>query len=104
MRPRRTEAWPARGVLEVALGADELVGALLGLEPARGLHLLDSGGARGPEARLLVAGFDPSEVVEAYGDELRVYGRGRPAVGRGSVLELLDARLAGMRGAGDGSG
>ena len=86
----------AGGALEVGLGADELVGALLRLEPARSLHLLDSGGTRGEESRLLVAGFDPREVVESYGGELRVRERGRAglAVGRGSVLSLLDARLA----------
>jgi para-aminobenzoate synthetase component 1 len=99
MRPEKTEAWPARGVLELPLGAGELVGALLGLEPARRLHLLDSGGARGPEARLLVAGFDPFEVVESFGGELRVYGRGRarPEARRGAALDALDAGLARMR-------
>jgi para-aminobenzoate synthetase component 1 len=88
-----------RGVLEVELGADELVGALLGLAPGRRLHLLDSGGARGDEARFLVAGFDPLELVEAFGEELRVFARGRAgaAARRGSVLSLLDERLAAWR-------
>jgi len=100
MQTLETGVWA--GALELPLGADELSDALLGLAPERHLHLLDSGGARGEEARLLLAGFDPFELVEAYGDELRVYARGRarPAVQRGSLLSLLDARLALMRGAG----
>jgi para-aminobenzoate synthetase component 1 len=87
---------------DVPLGADELVGALLGLAPARGLHLLDSGGARGADARLLLAGFDPFETIEAYGDELHVYERraAAPTIRRGSALSLLDARLAEMRAGG----
>jgi len=86
----------AGGGLDLRMGADELVGALLRLDPARQLHLLDSGGARSGGARLLVAGFDPRELVESYGEELHVYERGRAgaSVGRGSVLSLLDARLA----------
>jgi para-aminobenzoate synthetase component 1 len=95
-----------RGGLDVALGADELVGALLGLAPARGLHLLDSGGARDSDARLLVAGFDPFETIEAEGDELRVYERGRGAARarRGAALPLLDARLDAMRARGLSNG
>jgi para-aminobenzoate synthetase component I len=82
--------------LGVELGAGELVAALLGLEESRRLHLLDSGGARGREARFLVAGFDPLEVVEAFGEELRVWRRGEASarVERGSVLALLDERLS----------
>ena len=84
---------------DVPLGADALVGALLSLAPSRGLHLLDSGGARGAEARFLVAGFDPFETVEAFGGELHVGARGREAteVLRGAALSHLDARLAEMR-------
>ncbi len=82
--------------LDVELNAEELVAALLGLEASRRLHLLDSGGARGEEARFLVAGFDPCEVVEAFGEELRVRRRGEASlsVERGSALALLDARLS----------
>ena len=82
--------------LGVELGAGELVAALLGLGESRRLHLLDSGGARGREARFLIAGFDPCEVVEAYGEELRVWRRGETSarVERGPVLALLDERLS----------
>ena len=88
-------AHQSAGTLEVELTAEELIRALLGLEASRRLHLLDSGGARGEDARLLIAGFDPCEVVEARGDELRVWRRGEGAarVERGSVLALLDERL-----------
>ncbi|HEU4597611.1 MAG TPA: aminodeoxychorismate synthase component I [Pyrinomonadaceae bacterium] len=89
-------AQESEGTLGLELGAGELVRALLGLEASRRLHLLDSGGARGDEARLLVAGFDPCEVVEAFGEELRVWRRGEGAarVERGSALALLDERLS----------
>ena len=84
------------------LTADELAGALLSLDPARRLHLLDSGSARGGGARLLVAGFDPVEYVEAHGEELRVWSRGEriARVVRGDVLALLDERLAERRSRG----
>jgi para-aminobenzoate synthetase component 1 len=77
------------------LSAAELIGALLALDSSRRLHLLDSGGARGADARLLVAGFDPFEYVEAFGEELRMTERGARAahVRRGSALALLDRRL-----------
>ncbi|HYE14321.1 MAG TPA: hypothetical protein VD968_07775, partial [Pyrinomonadaceae bacterium] len=75
-------------VLEVGMGAEELVGALLGLDRSRGLHLLDSCGARGDDARLLIAGFDPVETVEARGEELLTRARGTrtPRARRGHVL------------------
>jgi para-aminobenzoate synthetase component I len=93
---------PARAVAELELAADELIGALLSLDPARRLHLLDSGGARGGEARFLVAGFDPEEYVEAFGRELRVWSQGESGarVRGGSALALLDERLAERRTAG----
>ena len=77
------------------LTADELVAALVRLAPERGTCVLDSCGARGDGARFLVAGLDPSETVEARGEELRLRARGESAtrVERGSVLSLLDARL-----------
>lgn len=59
---------------EIRLEADELVRRLLALPPERRLSLLDSCGARG--GRLLIAGFDPFETIEADG------------------LEPLDERLA----------
>ncbi len=82
-------------VLELDLTADELVAALLALAPERRACLLDSCGARGDDARFLIAGFDPVEMVEAYGEELHVRARGEasPRGESGSVLSLLDARL-----------
>jgi para-aminobenzoate synthetase component 1 len=92
---------PAATVLELPFTADELLRALLRLAPERGVQILDSGGARGndDEARFLIAGFDPFETVEARGDELLVHGRGERAVRveRGSLLSLLDERLARYR-------
>ncbi|MBA3240983.1 MAG: hypothetical protein H0T60_07120, partial [Acidobacteria bacterium] len=81
--------------LDLGLTAAELVAALLGLGVEQRLHLLDSGGARGVDARFLIAGFDPFEVIESYGDELHVWRRGEGAarVERGSLLALLDERL-----------
>ena len=81
--------------LDLGLTAGELVAALLGLGVERRLHLLDSGGARGVDARFLIAGFDPFEVIESSGDELHVWRRGEGAarVERGSLLALLDERL-----------
>ncbi|HEX6624661.1 MAG TPA: chorismate-binding protein, partial [Pyrinomonadaceae bacterium] len=87
------------------LTADELVAALIRLAPERGACVLDSCGARGDGARFLVAGLDPSETVEARGEELRLRARGESAarVERGSVLSLLDARLDEFRVARDAS-
>ena len=78
--------------------ADELLGALLELAPERRVQILDSGEARGAgdEARFLIAGFDPFETIEARGRELLIQTRGESAarVERGSLLSLLDERLA----------
>lgn len=82
-------------VREIGLGPDELLRALLLLETERRVHVLDSGGARPPDARFLIAGFDPIETIEARGDELRITGReaGSEQLVRGDVLSLLDERL-----------
>jgi para-aminobenzoate synthetase component 1 len=57
-------------VCEIPLAADRLLEALLRLEKSRRVSILDSGGARDDdEARFLIAGFDPFEVVEVWGDE-----------------------------------
>ncbi|HEX8709591.1 MAG TPA: aminodeoxychorismate synthase component I [Pyrinomonadaceae bacterium] len=82
---------------EIALPVDELLRALLALAPGRRLGLLDSGGSRGAEARLLIAGFDPTEIIEASGPRLLIetHGRDGHRVERGEVLSLLDERLAG---------
>ena len=79
------------------ISADELLRALLRLAPERRVQILDSGGARGvDEARFLIAGFDPFETIEARGDELLIERRGQSGgrVERGSLLSLLDERLA----------
>ncbi|MGH9943086.1 MAG: aminodeoxychorismate synthase component I [Pyrinomonadaceae bacterium] len=79
---------------EIDLSVDKLLAALLRLDPIRGVHVLDGGGAR--NSRHLIAGFDPFESVEAYGAELIVRRRGSEIVTRerGSILSLLDERLA----------
>lgn len=57
-------------VCEIPLAADRLLEALLSLDTARRVSILDSGGARGDdEARFLIAGFDPFEVIEVWGDD-----------------------------------
>lgn len=87
-------------VCEVELSADELLCALLQLAPERRVQILDSGGARGTgEARFLIAGFDPFETIEARGPELLIQARGDQVarIERGSLLSLLDERLARYR-------
>jgi para-aminobenzoate synthetase component 1 len=102
-------------VCDYEISAGELLRALLSLAPERRAQILDSGGARGDddEARFLIAGFDPFETIEARGDELLIERRGESAgrVGeragrsgesarrseRGSLLSLLDERLARYR-------
>ncbi|HVF27725.1 MAG TPA: aminodeoxychorismate synthase component I [Pyrinomonadaceae bacterium] len=93
-------------VREIDVTCDQLLSVLLSCEPSRRVAILDSGGARDPEARFLIAGFDPFEVVESYGDELHIRSRpynfttevdrlyeDTPRVVCGSALALLDERL-----------
>jgi para-aminobenzoate synthetase component 1 len=91
----------AATVRELPLTADELLCALLQLAPERRVQILDSGGARGggDEARFLIAGFDPFEIVEARGHELFIERRSEigTRVERRSLLSLLDERLARYR-------
>ncbi|HEY9401808.1 MAG TPA: aminodeoxychorismate synthase component I [Pyrinomonadaceae bacterium] len=87
-------------VREYEISADELLRALLGLAPECRAQILDSGGARGAdEARFMIAAFDPFETVEARGEELLIERRGETGVRveRGSLLSLLDERLARYR-------
>jgi para-aminobenzoate synthetase component I len=82
-------------VHEILLPIEELLWALLNLDPSRRVSILDSCGARPPDARLLIAGFDPFEIVEAYTDEIHI---SRPHEdedenSRGDVLAILDERL-----------
>ncbi len=81
---------------ELQLSADELVGALLRLDAARRVQMLDSCGARGDEARFLIAGFDPFEIIEAQGNRLLVFQRESASTERiepADVLSVLDERL-----------
>ncbi|HKR01203.1 MAG TPA: aminodeoxychorismate synthase component I [Pyrinomonadaceae bacterium] len=80
----------------ISVSADELLRALLRLAPARRLSLLDSCGARNSASRLLIAGFDPFEIIEARGNQLFITeGVGKvERVVPVDALDLLDARLA----------
>ncbi|HEX8748279.1 MAG TPA: aminodeoxychorismate synthase component I [Pyrinomonadaceae bacterium] len=82
---------------EISLSVEELLRALLGLEASRRVSILDSCGYRSPDARFLIAGFDPTEVVEAEGRQLRISRAGETEVRRGDVLALLDERLESLR-------
>jgi para-aminobenzoate synthetase component 1 len=89
------KALPA--VREISLPVEELLQALLNLDASRRVSILDSCGARSPDARQLIAAFDPFEVVEAFNDELRVSRSGETKVLRGDVLDWLDERLERFR-------
>ncbi|HYG80199.1 MAG TPA: aminodeoxychorismate synthase component I [Pyrinomonadaceae bacterium] len=95
----RTEAdTPKPLIHEVPFSGDDVLRALLHLLPQRRVSILDSCGARGPSARLLIAGFDPSETIEARGEEIRLTQSGQSVsrVVRGDALRLLDERLANL--------
>lgn len=84
-------------VRELALDADTLIRALLSLDPARRLSLLDSCGYHtSNEARYLIAAFDPCETIEARGTQLIVQTRDTQphVINHPSALEHLTARLA----------
>lgn len=84
-------------VREIEIAPDLLLRALLQLDAGRRVHILDSGGARAPEeARFLIAGFDPFEIIEARGSELRIRRRDTESerfVPEGDSIAALDARL-----------
>jgi para-aminobenzoate synthetase component I len=85
-------------VREISLPVEELLQRLLSLAPSRRVSILDSCGARPPDARFLIAGFDPFEIVEARGDRIRISRPHREdEVIRGDVLEILDQRLESFR-------
>src|SRR3712207_5432982 len=84
-------------VREISLPVEELLRALLGMDAARRVSILDSCGSRPPDARFLIAGFDPTETVEARGHELRISRAGETRVLRSDVLALLDERLEAYR-------
>ena len=81
------------------ISADDLIRALLTLSPHRRLSLLDSCGARHPAARFLIAGFDPCEIIEARGQQIRTIRRGEKSERetKRDALEVLDERLADYR-------
>ncbi len=79
---------------ELSLPVEKLLRALLGLAPARRVSILDSGGARAPDARFLIAGFDPFEIIEARGDKLFITRGQEQLDEKGDVFDALDQRLA----------
>lgn len=84
-------------VREIAFDADTLVRALLSLDHARRLSLLDSCGYHpSNEARYLIAAFDPCETIEARGTTLRAEtpDSAPRVINHPSALEHLTARLA----------
>ncbi|MDT4965453.1 MAG: para-aminobenzoate synthetase component [Acidobacteriota bacterium] len=74
-------------VQTIPLTVDQVLRALLALDPERRLSLLDSCGAPDASARFLIAGFDPFEVIEDRGN----------APAHVDPLDLLDARLFQLR-------
>ena len=85
-------------VQTIPLTVDQVLRALLALDPERRLSLLDSCGAPDPSARFLIAGFDPFEVIEAGGKDDRPRSVGEQAAHANvDPLELLDARLIEFR-------
>lgn len=91
---RQQPSSPCARKLEIA--PDLLLRALLQLDAGRRVQILDSGGARLPEeARFLIAGFDPFEIIEARRSELRIFHRdtGAERFVQGDVIAALDERL-----------
>jgi para-aminobenzoate synthetase component I len=86
-------------VCEIPFSSDDLLRALLSLSPQRRLSLLDSCGARDSSARFLIAGFDPFEIVEARGIEMRRTSRGasHERITNSNALDALDEQLAEYR-------
>jgi para-aminobenzoate synthetase component I len=80
---------------EIPLEADTLLRILLSLKRARRVSILDSGGSRGTDARFLIAGFDPFEVVEAWGDHAIISREGESIerIAGGDPLRALDEHL-----------
>ncbi len=80
---------------EFDFGPDKLVRRLLALPSNRRLSLLDSCGLKSRGAGLLIAGFDPIEVVEVSNGRARVTrADGEVVEEDGDPLELLDGRLS----------
>ena len=79
---------------ELKIDANDLVRALLSIDSTRRLSLLDSCGVKG--ARLLIAGFDPFEIIEVREGRARISRRDSDQVQlvETDALTLLDERLA----------
>ena len=92
-------AAPKPIVREIDLAADDLLCVLLALPHKRRLSVLDSCGAREPDARFLIAGFDPFETIEAHRQRVRISRLGTDDVQtiRADPLDVLDERLARYR-------
>lgn len=86
-------------VREISLSIEELLAALVNLDAKHRVSILDSGGYRPPDARFLIAGFDPFEIIESKGTEIRISRprEDKKEVLRGDVLALLDERLESLR-------
>lgn len=89
---------------ELPLNADALIAALLRLDSSRRLSLLDGGAPFSQHnqntARFLIAGFDPFEIVEVRGRNLRITdARGNVSHVRveTDAMTLLDERLDAYR-------
>lgn len=82
-----------RNSRELEMDANELVRALLSIDSTRRLSILDSCNVKG--ARLLIAGFDPLEVVEVCDGRARITYRENDRVQfiETDALDLLDQRL-----------
>jgi para-aminobenzoate synthetase component I len=83
-------------VCDLQLPLDDVLRSLLNLDAERLVSILDSNGARAPDAQYLIAGFDPFEIIEARGADLTLIETksGREQTVSGNVLDLLDMRLA----------
>lgn len=85
-------------VREIPLTADELLRALLSISSHRRLSVLDSCGTGQPSANYLIAGFDPFEIIESWGNQLRISTRDEIEYAAESDLPAtLDERLAEYR-------
>src|SRR4051812_13260704 len=77
------------------LSPTEIIGALVAMSSERRAAILDSGGNREPDARFLIAGFDPFETVDAGLFSLTISRRdGAKLTSSEPFLKYLDARLS----------
>ena len=83
---------------EIEATGDEIVRALLSLDPSRAICILDSCGNRPPDGRFLICGFNPAEIIHAFpGFSITKYKDGTAVRTDGdSFLDLLAERTAGV--------